>query len=88
MDLATDLIGLWTARRTRLLNNEKVYAGEGEYRRAIECKAEAHALLMAMEDFQRLYVASEAMRLSRLASEKPGTPPETKGFDCYPLARK
>jgi len=44
----------WTARRTRLLHNEKVYASEGEYARALQAAAEAKATLDAMEDVERM----------------------------------
>lgn len=54
MELVSRLRELWTARRTRLLHNEKVYAAEGEYARAIQAAAEAKATLTAMEDIERI----------------------------------
>ena len=50
----TSLIELWLARRTRLLNEEKQAAFEGDYARALERKGAAAALLMAVEDVHRI----------------------------------
>lgn len=49
-----ELLKIWIARRTRLLNNERVYAAEQDYTRAIVAKAEAKATLDAIEDVVRL----------------------------------
>lgn len=54
MNILQELTELWTERRTRLLHNEKVYASEGEYARAMTTKAEAKATLDAIEDVERL----------------------------------
>jgi len=90
MNLATELITLFTARRTRLMNNEAAYCQERDYARALEARHQAASLLTAIEDVQRLHLTVESLNMAE-ASTHAKPEPEPR-HDCplnfYPSSKQ
>jgi hypothetical protein len=88
-NLATELIALFTARRTRLMNNEAVYSNERDYARALEAKHQAEALLTVIEDVHRLHLQIESMNMSEARTNpKPAPEPHNdRPLNFYPSSR-